>query len=155
MRLDSLRRFFWVHPTYIKKWFFKFICEGGGGVFKSSEKKMPNIWVSVKIACLVSRLQTSIFSLSQTMKLSVLLNGHSAVGSESPQIPESLVRWTDRLDVTISVDWDIFNTTPPPEKQRNGNRRFRDGWGTQGWETLTLSLRADILHKHMKEDLFK
>ena len=37
-----------------------------GGVSKSSEKKIPNIWISVKIACLVSRLRTRIFSLSQT-----------------------------------------------------------------------------------------
>ena len=27
---------------------------------------MPNIWISMKIACLVSRLRTCIFSLSQT-----------------------------------------------------------------------------------------
>ena len=42
------------------------VCGGGGGGYLSQvRKKMPNIWISVKMACLVSRLRTRIFSLSQ------------------------------------------------------------------------------------------
>ena len=37
---------------------------GGGGCL--SQVRMPNILISVKVACLVSRLRTRIFSLSQT-----------------------------------------------------------------------------------------
>ena len=46
------------------------VCGGGGG--GSSEKKMPNIWISVKIACLVSRLRTRIF-IRHKLNISVLL----------------------------------------------------------------------------------
>ena len=75
-----------------------------------------------------------VFSVCHKLKLSVLFmllwnfkkgkaiqtGSGSAVGSESLQIPGSLVRWTDRLDVTIyvSVDWDILNTTTTSTKKR-------------------------------------
>ena len=42
---------------------------------------------------------------------------YKPVGSESLQILESLVRWTDRLDVTISADWDILNITTTTNKE--------------------------------------
>ena len=62
---------------------------------------MPNVWISVKIACLVSRLRTRIFNLSQTetfrsinviMKLKKVKQPYKPVPGESLQIPGSLVR---------------------------------------------------------------
>ena len=105
--------------------------EGGGLSILVKWEKKPNIWISVKIVCLVSRFRTRGFQFVtnwnfpfysccyETLKRETTIetSSRSAAGNGSLHIPGSLVRWTDRLDVTISVGWDMIKHNHHPNKE--------------------------------------